>query len=182
MGQVILYIAHSLDGYIADQAGQINWLETAITGSEEDPRYADFYQGVGSVLMGRTTYDHIVTELSPEVYPYQNVASYVFTSRPAVPKAGVTFIEEDIVTFVKRHKKETQKAIWLLGGSSLVAPLVAANLIDEYQLTTIPCLLGQGIPLFQLQGEPLFLTTTAVSEINGLVTITFRKKESTAGL
>lgn len=75
--KVVLYIATSLDGYIADKEGKVDWLVP--TGVEEDTSYEDFYAQVDTVIMGRTTYDQVVTELSPTHYPYEDVTSYIMT-------------------------------------------------------------------------------------------------------
>ena len=66
--EVILFIAASIDGFIADKAGGVAWLEENIRGDEEDRSYDEMYEKIDTVVMGRTTYDQVTQELSPDVY------------------------------------------------------------------------------------------------------------------
>lgn len=173
--KVVLYIATSLDGYIADSEGKIDWLETVPTYTEADNSYADFYQNVDTVILGRSTYDQVVNELAPDAYPYADADSYILTSRQTENSEKVFFTEENVVSLVTSLKKEAGKDIWIVGGKSVVMPLVEKDLIDEYQISTLPVLLGKGIPLFtefnqRIVLEPLFSTLK-----NGIVSTTYRK-------
>lgn len=80
--KVSLFIAMSLDDYIAKADGSVTWLETDRPQTEVDDSYETFYAQVDTVLLGRKTYEQVITELSPEVYPYEDVESYIFTSAP----------------------------------------------------------------------------------------------------
>ena len=175
--KVILYIAVSLDGFIADQAGKIDWLETTTEFMEEDNRYAQFYATIDTVILGRTTYDQVVNELAPGNYPYQDATSYVLTSRPGENLENVIFTQEDLSLLVKKLKSQPGKEIWLVGGSSVVMPLLKANLIDEYQISTLPIILGKGIRLFTDFEPSLVLETVTSSLKNGIVTTTYRKPQ-----
>ncbi|QIK70778.1 dihydrofolate reductase [Erysipelothrix sp. HDW6C] len=146
--KLILYIATSLDGMIADSEGNIDWLTDALTITEADDSYDTFYKSVDTVIMGSTTFKQVTEVLSPEHYPYEAVHSYVFTSQPAIDSDSIKFVNGDIVAFIETLKKQDGKDIWLVGGASLVTPLVNANLIDTYMITLIPTILGKGIPLF----------------------------------
>lgn len=174
--KVILYIATSIDGYIADQTGGIEWLNTATEIVEEDNGYEIFYDGVDTVVLGRTTYDQVVNELAPGNYPYDDADSYVLTSRESQELERVHFTNEAVVDLVNRLKKLPGNNIWIVGGSSVVMPLVKENLIDEYQLSTLPIILGQGIRLFQELPQPVSLKTGDVRLKNGIVTTTYYKK------
>lgn len=174
--KVILYIATSLDGFIADPAGKIDWLETNTSDEEADTSYEDFYEMIDTVILGRTTYDQVVNELAPDNYPYENATSYVLTSRPTENQEKLIFTQEDVVTLVADLKEKTGKDIWIVGGSSVVMPLVKANLIDEYQLSTLPILLGKGIKLFTEFDSRVPLETVSSRLKNGIVTTTYRKK------
>lgn len=174
--KVILYIATSLDGYIADKNGGIDWLATNVVSSEVDTSYEDFYNKVDTVIMGRTTFDQVTTELSPENYPYADSTSYVLTSREASKKENVIFTNENVVNLVSTLKEEEGKDIFIVGGASIVQPLVEANLIDEYQLAIIPTLLGEGISLFGSIDQDVKLTATSAKVINNIVYHTYQKK------
>lgn len=146
--KVVLFIAMSLDGYIARKNGAIDWLDTNVDDPVEDFSYEKFYSTIDTVIMGRTTYDQVINELSPDLYPYKDIQSYVLTSRPAQPKKHVKFINEEISELILRLKREAGKDIWIVGGHSIIKPLLQHNLIDEFRITIIPTLLGNGIPLF----------------------------------
>lgn len=174
--KVILYIAVSLDGFIADQAGKIDWLETATEFIEEDNRYTQFYANVDTVILGRTTYDQVVNELAPGNYPYKDATSYVLTSRPEENQENVIFTQADLSSLVRELKSQPGGDIWLVGGSSVVMPLLKENLIDEYQLSTLPIILGGGIRLFTEFQPALVLETVSSTSKNGIVTTTYQKK------
>ncbi|MGX7013593.1 dihydrofolate reductase family protein [Vagococcus silagei] len=174
--KIILYIAMSLDGYIATKDGSIDWLESDEPILEEDNSYETFYETVDTVIMGSTTYDQVVNELSPDIYPYENATSYVLTSKKRTDKENIHFVNQDIVDLVDDLKEKSGKNIWIVGGSSIVAPLVAANLIDEYQLAIVPVILGEGIPLFKAQEKTIFLKKEKVYTKNNLSYLTFVKK------
>lgn len=146
--KLILYIATSLDGMIADSEGNIDWLTDTLTITEADDSYDTFYKSVDTAIMGSTTFKQVTEVLSPEHYPYESVRSYIFTSQPAIDSDSIKFVNGDIVAFIETLKKQDGKDIWLVGGASLVTPLVNANLIDTYMITLIPTILGKGIPLF----------------------------------
>lgn len=175
--KVILFIATSIDGYIADKQGGVDWLPTDTTSnSEEDNTYETFYQAVDTVIMGRTTYDQVVNELSPEHYPYEGKASYVLTSRPGDGKEDIHFTSEPVVALVERLKNEQGGNIWIVGGSSVVKPLVEKNLIDEYQIAIAPIILGKGIPLFQTMNQSVALKLKKTQAINQFSYLTFTAK------
>lgn len=132
--KVKLYIATSVDGYIAKEDGGIEWLED-VEMIEADTSYEQFYDSVDTLIMGRTTYDQVTTELSPEVYPYEDVTSYIMTSREADERKNCHFVAGSVIELVKKLKAEAGSTIWIVGGNGVIQPLVEANLIDEYQIT-----------------------------------------------
>lgn len=81
MRKVSLFIAMSLDGYIADKKGGVDWLNGQDSGTETEDGYSTFIQDVDTVLMGWNTYHQIVTQLSPDQWVYPDQTSYVFTHR-----------------------------------------------------------------------------------------------------
>lgn len=146
--EIILYIAASVDGYIAEADGSIDFLGGGIELVEEDTSYQELMEKIDTVVMGRTTYDQVVNDLSPEQYPYEEQISYIITSHPEENTKKLIFTNQDPVALVQELKKQEGKAVWIVGGASIIAPLVEAKLIDTYILTTIPKILGKGIPLF----------------------------------
>ena len=143
MGQVIYYAAASLDGFIADADGGVDWLPQ---GQDDDYGYAQFYSGVDALLMGRRTYDQV---LSFGEWPYAGKPTYVFTRRPPDDNPhGVRFVESDAADFMREIGDQYDGVLWLVGGGDLAEQFRRANLIDECMVFIIPVVLGQGVPLF----------------------------------
>ncbi len=154
MRKVWLYIAMSLDGYIADSAGGVGWLDeqAAVSESGEDS-YAEFIRGIDTVLLGWNTYHQIVTELSPGEWVYGGLTSYVFTHRAMPSTDEIRFTDSPPAVLVRRLRAARGKDIWVCGGANLARQLVGAELIDRYCITVVPVLLGDGVRLFD--GLPL---------------------------
>ena len=142
MRKIILNIVCSLDGYIAREDGSIDWLPT----DGGDFGMKKFMNSIDTVLLGRTTYEQILTFDCD--YPYANKKSYVFSSKPGENKDGVEFIS-DMVNFSKKLVELPGKDIWLVGGGKIISTFLKAGLIDEIILSKLPTVIGSGIPLFQ---------------------------------
>ncbi|CAH2761203.1 dihydrofolate reductase [Erysipelothrix amsterdamensis] len=147
MRKIKLFIAMSLDGYIADEKGSIDWLEPYNSG--DDDTYDLFYKTVDTVVMGRKTYEQVTEELSPDVYPYEDSYTYVISSQDLKPRDNMTVISEDVVAVLNSIKHQEGKDLWIVGGARLVSALVDASIIDEYWIAVAPVLLGKGIALFE---------------------------------
>jgi dihydrofolate reductase len=180
--KVILYVASSVDGYIARPDGAVDWLDAIAEpagGTGEDYGYGEFIAGVGVVLMGRITYEQI---LSFGVdYPYPDAAGYVFSrTRAGEQDDNVRFVDGgDIAGLVARLKAEQDKNLWLVGGGQLVREFLRLDLIDRIELFILPIILGAGIPLFPPDTPTLSLTlTNCQSYDTGLVRLTYRKVDS----
>lgn len=175
--KVILYIATSLDGYIADSHGNIDWLDQTSTNDDIDTSYDDFYSKVDTVVMGRNTYDQVTTELAPNNYPYSDSYSYIFTSKKHDNTENLTFLNSSIVTLINNLKKEAGGDIFIIGGANTIAPLIENNLIDEYQIATIPIILGQGISLFKPMDKSILLDIIDVKRINNIIYSKYQAKK-----
>ena len=145
--KLVLYIAVSLDGYIADEHGGVSWLDSA-TEPVGDGGYAAFLERIDTVILGRRTYDQIVTELSPEEWVYHGLQSIVLTHRPCADTEEITFTCEEASSLAKRLKAQPGKDIWICGGAAVAGQFMERGLVDEYYLTVLPVLLGAGIRLF----------------------------------
>ena len=140
MPKIIVYIATSLDGYIAREDGSIYWLpESAESG------YDTFYKSVDTVIMGKTTYDQVLTFGE---YPYKDKKSFVFTTTNQNKDDNVEFVS-DVDKFVKDGFPGLGKNIWLVGGVQIIASFLKQKVVDEMIVTIIPVILGKGIPLFK---------------------------------
>lgn len=174
--KVVLYIAMSLDGYIANNNGGIAWLGGQNDSFQDDYGYGKFIESVDTVIMGMTTYNQIVTELSLNEWPYSNMKSYVFTHKAIESNENVEFISKDIDKFIAKLKDEKGKNIWICGGANIANQLIKVGLIDEYHLTIIPIILGNGIQLFSDNNPTTLLKVEQVKEINGVVDIVYTRR------
>ncbi|MDS9995763.1 dihydrofolate reductase family protein [Bacillus atrophaeus] len=143
--KTILYIAASVDGFIAREDGSIDWLDDFE--GEGDNGYGDFYQTIDTVILGRSTYEHIKVLVAD--FPYKDKTCYVLTKTPdRFSDEHVIFIHEDMKDFIQRLKKQRGSNIWIAGGAELAHTLIKEGAIDEFIMTMIPVMLGSGIPLF----------------------------------
>ncbi|MTD42155.1 dihydrofolate reductase [Erwinia sp. CPCC 100877] len=173
--EVILYIAASLDGFIAEADGGIDFLGGGAEVVEAETSYQELMEKIDTVVMGRTTYDQVANELSPEHYPYEEQNSYIITNHPEKNHNKITFTNQSPTALIKQLQTEAGKAIWIVGGSRIITPLVEANLIDTYIITTIPVILGKGIPLFREFDGAIKVRAEQVSLKNGMIYSTYSR-------
>ncbi|MGE5106873.1 MAG: dihydrofolate reductase family protein, partial [Sphingobacteriales bacterium] len=148
--KVILYIATSLDGYIAKPNDDLSFL-SIVQKDGEDYGYADFINSVDTVILGRKTYDWVMTQV-PE-FPHADKNSYIIT-RTARPVIGKTqFYTGNLKDLILKLKSEKGKNIFIDGGAEIVNELLKENLIDEFIISVIPILVGNGTRLFK-DGRP----------------------------
>ena len=169
MRKVILYIAMSLDGYIADRKGNVNWLAGQDDAGEQIDTYGAFINEVDTVVMGWNTYRQSTTELSPEEWPYQGLTTYVITHRRQPSSADIRFVQEEPCSLVRRLREEQGRAIWICGGSRIIQPLVQEDLLDVYHISVIPTILGAGLPLFAEISQKIKLKLRSTQVYNGIV-------------
>ena len=148
MRKIILYIAMSLDGYIADKFGGVSWLGGDGSDSKNPGSYEEFMETIDTVILGYNTYHQIITELSPDIWVYNNKMSYVITHKHFEDKDNIRFTD-DLENLILKLKQEKGKDIWICGGAKIVHQLIFLNLIDEFYFTIIPTILGEGIRLFE---------------------------------
>jgi len=144
--KLIFYGAITVDGYLARENDSLDWLLG--TEGEEEIGYADFYSTIDTVLMGRRTYEQIVSVLSPDKFPYEGKECYVFSRSLSGSDEFVKFVGDDIVEFTKSLKTKRGQNIWIVGGGEALHPLVRARLVDEFIIQIAPSIIGRGIPLF----------------------------------
>ena len=176
MKKVILYIAASIDGYIARPDGNVDWLddpEYLVEG--EDMGYGDFYASIDTTLMGHATYQEVLGFDIP--FPYPDKKNYVISRSERENDENVEYISGDIVTFTKQLKSQSGKDIWLIGGGKINTIFLENGLIDQIILTIVPVILGDGIPMFQKGSiETKFILQKTENFPNGMVQLTFKKK------
>jgi dihydrofolate reductase len=171
MRKVKLFIATSLDGFIADKNGGIDWLFT-----DQDYGYADFYASVDTTLTGYKTYEDI---LGFGEFPYPGKTNYIFSRHhQKADDNPVTFISGDIAAFVQELKQQPGQHIWLVGGGQINEVLLQARLIDELIISIHPTILGEGRPLFagHTERRDCKLKDSQAFE-TGLVQLTYQLEE-----
>lgn len=172
MSKVSLYIAASLDGYIARPDGDIKWLEEFPNPAKEDFGYHDFLKSIDITVMGGTTYRQV---LSFGEWPYPDQENYVITRQAGPEDPNVTFIR-NINDFLKGLRERSTGKIWLIGGGEINSIFLQNDLIDELILTIVPLVLGDGIPLFAKGNfNKRFKLENAETFTNGMVQLTYSK-------
>ena len=167
--RISVYIAHSLDGYIADAEGSLDWLFAAA--GTEDYGYDEFMAGIDGLAMGRSTWDFIADE--PDL-PFGGRPVYVFTNREATSRAGVQFWSRTAHQAVAEWEAAGITHVYLDGGR-LISDFLAAGYVDDLVLTVIPVLLGDGKPLFHAVPRSTQLELIGTTpHPNGVVQLRYR--------
>ena len=148
--KVILYIAASLDGYIAKPNDDLSFLN-AVQREGEDYGYQEFMRSVDTVILGRKTYDWVMTQV--EIFPHAELQTFVITSSKRENLGKITFYNGDIPELITNLKTRDGQNIFIDGGAAVVNTLLNHSLIDEIIVSIIPVLLGDGVRLFN-NGRP----------------------------
>jgi dihydrofolate reductase len=175
------YVAQSLDGYIAERDGGLEWLMRFGGESEDDVSqatdgaYDRFYADVGAVAMGSATYDFLLAQ-ELERWPYEGRPSWVFTSRdlPVPDGADVRFARGPVgPVHAEMRAAAGERNAWVVGGGDLAMQFADEGLLDELLVTVVPVWLGDGIPTFSGRvGDALRLTGTSAFR-NGMVELRY---------
>lgn len=176
MRNVVLFIAMSLDGYIADKNGNVDWLNGQSRDEENIDSYSNFIKDVDTVVMGWNTYEQIVTELSPEEWVYADLTSYVITHRELSSTNKIIFTGKNTCDIVNELKQKEGKKIWICGGANIIQQLLKADLIDEYYISVIPTILGSGIRLFGTIPEEIKLKLVHTQTYNGITDLVYTRR------
>lgn len=172
--KIVLFIAQSLDGYIATKNDSLDWLDKVE--GEGDNGFSEFYESIDTVLIGKKTYDWVMKEMKGE-FPYPDKESYVFSRKPQEDTSDVTFINGDIVNFANNLKKQEGKNIWIVGGGDILYPFLNEKLVDELIVIVSPTLLGKGIPLFKEGDYQLDLSLLGTRTFNQFVELHYEVKK-----
>ncbi len=144
-----VYVATSLDGFIARENGDLDWLSGAdIEGSGEDYGFHEFMDSVDILVMGRKTFEMVV---SSGEWPYGNRQVVVLSSRPVqIPSdlAGTVELQSCSPTELVRQLSERGAKHLYIDGGKTIQGFLNAGLIHQIIITKIPVLIGEGISLF----------------------------------
>lgn len=143
-----VFIATSLDGFIARPDGGIDWLDR-VQVEGEDYGYQAFFDSVDALLLGRKSYDVV---LGFEKWLYAGKRCLVLTHRPTESRHGEEFVSGPIDALLERLRAEGVRRLYVDGGD-VIQQFLAADLIDDLTVSVVPVLLGSGIPLFSSQGS-----------------------------
>ena len=147
MRKIILYIATSIDGLIAGENSDLEWLDNFPNPRKTDYGYNTFYESIDTIVMGANTYRYI--NESTNEWPHQNIETYLIShsiKESSIP--NVHILNENWVTQVKLLKEQKEKNIWILGGGEILSQLLEHNLVDKMIISQFPVLLGKGTQLF----------------------------------
>lgn len=163
-------MATTLDGYAADMAGGVGFLDPF---HDVDWGWPAFIAEIGTVVMGRKTYDQIWT-LAPD-WPYGDIPGIVL-GRPAAPLRGPVTATADLDGLLARLGAAPGKDVWLVGGPALQARLIERGALDRLQLCVVPHLLGRGLRVFPDAApparQPLLASATPLDR--GMILLDYR--------
>ncbi len=146
MGKIIYYVAASLDGFISDELGSVEWLNP-FNNVGYDYGYSDFYGKIGFIITGSKTYEQ--AKNFPGGWAFPNTETYVFSSRDLNTNGqNDIHLWKNGINELSRILREKEKDTWLIGGANLAGQFANAGLLDELILSVMPVMLGDGKPLF----------------------------------
>ena len=152
----IYYTASSLDGFVVDEAGSLEWLLSRDVDEDGAFGYAAFAKSVGALVMGSATYEWIV-ENEPGDWMYAQ-PTWVLTSRPGIVVDGHPVLSyaggaTEIYPTVAEAEAAGGRDVWLMGGGVVAAQFAEAGLIDEMVVSYAPCTLGRGAQVLPARTE-----------------------------
>jgi dihydrofolate reductase len=179
MGKIKLFIAVTIDGFIAREDGSIGWLDDMENPDGSDHGYKKFYETIGTVVIGRKTYEQIIGfGLS---WPYADSKSLVITRnkdyKTSTENTGI--ITEIDTRLIETLRLKEGKDVWLVGGGEIITQFIKERAIDEMILSIVPRMLGRGIRLFHEDSmDTLFELVDSESFATGIVNLSYRKKKN----
>lgn len=170
--KISIYIATSIDGYIARPDGSLDWLDR-VGGFDEDYGFQSFLNSIDGLIIGRKTYE--VATTVPDPYPGKRVV--VLSRSLERVKAGMELYCGDLQELLARLQREGIRHIWVDGGTAL-SQFLSAQLVDTMILSIIPVVLGSGIPLFSaIEKEIPLRLLSSQSYPSGLVQLQYERIE-----
>ena len=157
MSLVRYYAAQTLDGYIAEADDSIDWLtgyEGSYEGADSDEGqagYDSFYEGIGALVMGSTTYEWVLAHAKG--WPYGGKPTWVLSTReldqPEGEDRDVRVVDAEVSDLIDELRSAAaERDIWVVGGGNVASQFADAGLLDRVEVTLVPVVLGHGKPLF----------------------------------
>ena len=167
---VCFYGCITMDGYLADKQHRLDWLEQ--TGSLEETDYDRFYQSVDITIMGKRTY-LALEQAGLTDNPYPTTRNYVLTHSKSLSLNGFIPVDCDAVELVRRLGPDP--SIWIIGGTTLLSPLLDHDMVDRIILQIAPVLLGDGIPLFSQKEALKRFSLSSVRKLGPFAELVFER-------
>ena len=176
----IVFIAASIDGYIVDNNQQIEWLHNYPNPDGLDFGFSQLMERVDALIMGRTTFETVLSFNVP--WPYIKPV-FVLSNTCQEPPKGyedkISIVQGDLSSIIKSLNAQGHNTLYIDGGKTIQS--LKEDLIDELVITTIPILLGSGVPLFSTLLTPLQFTHSHTEQfLNHLVQNTFIRQRNNA--
>jgi dihydrofolate reductase len=160
-----VYIATSLDGFIATNEGDLDWLDEIPNPEKNDFGFAEFISGIDAIVMGRKTFEKV---LSFEAWPYDKPVYVLSRKKLEIPES----LQDKIIIINGRPKelvdqlKELGHQNLYIDGGVTIQSFLEEDLIDEMIITRVPVVLGNGIPLFGKLAQRLYFSHHSTEILN----------------
>lgn len=168
MGKIVFYGAISLDGFLSDEKDGLQWLfDTDLAG---ESTYEEFEEQVDTVVMGRVTYQE-AKQINGDAPFYPGKEKIIVSHTKKESSEEERIVSGNLVAVLKSLREQSGKMIWVVGGGSIIKPLLEENLIDEYWIQIAPVFLGKGKRLFEEGNYNYrleFIETTQMGELTEL--------------
>lgn len=177
MNKIVLNLAISLDGYIADENGGFDWIKGHDDRSLDTEKKFDFEAFVDQmdvIVMGSEAYLDCPEE---SLKSFSSKKVVVATSRQLEHDDNVELVNGDVCTRILEIQKEVEKDIWLFGGGGLVDPFIKNDIVDEYIIGIIPIILGKGRKLFGENNPTLRLHLDECVVDDGITLLTYTRSK-----
>ncbi len=142
--KISIYIATSIDGYIARKDGGLDWLDR-VGGFDEDYGFQELLGSIDALIIGRKTYE--VATTVPDPYPGKRVV--VLSNSLNAVRNDMELYRGDLGELLAKLHQEGIQHIWIDGGVT-ISQFLALQMVDMMTLSIIPVILGSGIPLFNV--------------------------------
>lgn len=170
-----VYIAKSIDGFIATKEGRVDFLMEIDNPNSDDFGFCEFLNSVDALIMGRNTFEFVAQYADEWVYTKPvYVLSSTLKEIPKVLEGKAFLVNSDMDTLLNKLQKEGMNNFYIDGGK-MIQSFLEKDLIDEMIITTIPTLLGEGIPLFGNSGVKNFELVDSEILINQLIKTTYKR-------
>ncbi len=177
MRKLFIYIATSLDGYIAKPNDDLSFLKL-VEKEGEDYGYVEFNKNIDTIILGRKTYDWVAKEMGVSHYDNGKKDVFVMTRTKKADFGRVKFYTGNLIELVKKLKSEEGKNIYCDGGSEIINELLKNDLIDEFIISVIPILVGNGVRLFKDERPEQLLELVSVKTFDtGLTQLHYKRNK-----